>query len=114
VSDLGVVSSADDQTGLSTLPERLELLQNHPNPFNPTTTIEFSLSGSRPEIATLEVFNVLGQQVRTLLDGPVPPGRHRVIWDGCNAEGRPVAGGVYFYRLKAAEQSQTRKMILLR
>lgn len=114
VSDLGVISSADDQTGLSTLPKRLELLQNHPNPFNPTTTIEFSLSGSRPEIATLEVFNVLGQQVRTLLDGPVPPGRHRVIWDGCNAEGRPVAGGVYFYRLKAAEQSQTRKMILLR
>jgi len=96
----------------ATLPFTYELRQNHPNPFNPTTTIRFSLGAT--EKVKLEIFNVLGQKVRTLLDKHMTAGRHRVIWDAQNEVGHKLGSGIYFYRISAGDYVQTRKMILLK
>ncbi len=94
------------------LPGDFALLQNHPNPFNPTTTIRYSLS--RPHLVQIEVYNVLGQLVSTLENSEQGVGVYETTWDGTNANGQNVASGVYFYRLKAGEFVQTRKMVLSR
>ncbi|MCK5407381.1 MAG: T9SS type A sorting domain-containing protein, partial [Candidatus Krumholzibacteria bacterium] len=88
--------------------------QNYPNPFNPVTTIHYGLK--EPVQVTLEIFNVAGQRVRTLVDEQQAPraGGFTVRWDGMNDRGDSVASGVYFYRLRAGTFMQTRKMALLR
>ena len=95
-----------------TLPRTLVLEQNYPNPFNPETVIGFALP-NRSQV-TLEVYNLLGQKVKTLFNGVLPAGHHQVTWNGTDAQGRPVASGVYIYRLNAGEKQQVRKMILMR
>ncbi len=94
------------------LPQSFVLYQNYPNPFNPTTTISFSLAEAGE--VSLEVFNMLGQKVKTLLAGCVTAGSHTVEWDATDNRGDKVASGVYFYRLTSTEGSQTRKMALLK
>jgi len=96
----------------SAVPKRLALYQNMPNPFNPVTDIKFDL----PEKAKvrLEVYNMLGQKIRTLVDGELEPGTHTVRWDGKDQMGRDAASGVYFYKLTADGKTFTRKMMLLR
>jgi hypothetical protein len=98
------------QTG-STIPEVFALHQNYPNPFNPETVIEFDLPES--EAVILEVINVLGQTVATLVHEELPAGSHRETWDG-RSGGREVSSGVYFYRLVTNSRVESRKMILLR
>jgi len=88
-------------------PRRFELGQNQPNPFNPITEIHFSLPSDSN--ATLKVYNVRGQLVTTLASGVLVAGPHSVIWD---ASRHP--SGVYFYRLKSPDFSETRKMILVK
>ena len=88
------------------------LFPNYPNPFNQSTTIRFTLF--TPVWVTLEVFNLLGQSVRTLIDRKLAAGSHAVEWDGCSKTGLPVPSGVYFYRLKAGRFVQIRRMILIR
>jgi hypothetical protein len=78
-----------------------------PNPFNPTTTISYELAKSGH--ATLEVYDVSGRLVTTLVDGKMTPGRHKVTWEAAN-----VASGIYFYRLTAGSFQQTRKLVLLK
>lgn len=90
-----------------TIPLKPALSRNYPNPFNPRTTIEFQLV--HPGRANLDVFNVLGQRVATLLNGYKTPGVYRLQWDG---GGQP--SGLYFYRLTASGFVETRKMLLLR
>lgn len=89
------------------------LQQNTPNPFNPHTTIAFDLD--RPQRASLRVFDLAGRLVRTLVDGePLMGGSHRRDWNGRNGAGRPVAAGVYFYRLDTDRTSETRRMMLVK
>lgn len=88
------------------------LARNRPNPFNPSTTIGFSLPAG--SVAELAVFDLSGRRVRTVLDGALAGGDHRVWWDGRNDDGKPVPSGVYFYRLHAGGETITRKMTLLR
>ena len=104
----------DDITGDEVEPVPLvnALHQNHPNPFNPSTTISFSLK-SRGH-ANLAVYDVAGRLVRVLIDGVMEAGPRDVTWDGRDNAGRGVASGVYFYRLEAGEFIETRKMVLLR
>ncbi len=104
-----VVEVADDE---GAVPTAFELSQNFPNPFNPTTEIEFSLLRSG-EIE-LDVFNVSGQLVRSLIHEELAAGRHRVAWDATDNSGRAVASGVYFYRISTAGSAESRKMLLLR
>ena len=89
-----------------------QLQQNAPNPFNSQTVISYFLL--EPGAASLEVFALTGQRVAVLNDGPQPAGHHRLHWDGRDREGRPLASGVYLYRLVTAEGVLTRKLILLR
>ncbi len=92
------------------------LYQNHPNPFNPNTTIPFTVpgvEGSRKRVS-LVVYDVRGTQVRTLVDEACPTGRHSVQWDGRNQRGESVASGIYFIRLGISNSVATRKMVLLR
>ena len=94
------------------LPEGFELSQNYPNPFNPTTTIDYRL----PVVADvkLEIFNILGQRVRMLVNVTQRPGRYTVHWDGCNDSGLSVATGIYLYKFSAGDFKKMRKMTLLR
>jgi hypothetical protein len=89
-----------------------ELGQNHPNPFNPSTTISFTL----PERArvTLLIYDVQGRLLRTLVDDMVGEGYQERMWDGKDASGSQVGSGVYFYRLTAGDKTLTKKMVLLK
>jgi hypothetical protein len=107
-----------DETGLpvskegSELPEGYSLSQNYPNPFNPDTWIDYAIP--RSEHVTIEIFNINGQKVRTLLDEIVPAGTHTVSWDATSDSGERVASGVYLYRLAAGELVTSKKMTLLK
>jgi photosystem II stability/assembly factor-like uncharacterized protein len=92
------------------LPGSGDILENYPNPFNPSTTIAFGV----PEETrvTLRVYDMLGRLVTTLIDEIVPAGYHSVTWEGRNEDGKIVAGGVYMYRLTAGGFSSVRKMLL--
>ncbi len=92
-----------------------ELSQNRPNPFNPSTCIQYAV-GSRQTAAftTLRIYNVLGQRVGTLVDEEKKPGRYRVVWDGRDDSGREVSSGIYFYVLQNGESRETKKMVLVR
>ncbi len=97
-------------------PRGYKLEQCYPNPFNANTAISYQLSvvsGQRSAVS-LKVYNILGKEVRTLVDQEQRGGRHQVIWDGGNNQGKEVASGVYLYRLKAGEFTAARKMVLLR
>ncbi len=93
-------------------PHSFELAQNFPNPFNSTTTIRFSIQQLTP--VKLEIFNVLGQKVATLIDRKMAAGKYEIRWEGKRANGEAVASGVYLYHLKAGDYEKVRKMILLR
>ncbi|MEA3288205.1 MAG: carboxypeptidase regulatory-like domain-containing protein [Candidatus Marinimicrobia bacterium] len=94
------------------LPTAFGLTQNYPNPFNPTTTIEFAL----PQAAhvSLEIYNLLGQRVRTLVSGYMQAGYINTSWDGLNQNGQELSSGTYIYRLKTADLSFTKKMVLMK
>ncbi|MCF8243276.1 MAG: T9SS type A sorting domain-containing protein [Melioribacteraceae bacterium] len=117
-----------------TLPEEYKLYQNYPNPFNPTTTIEFdikavisnSADGNSGEVRNLKdfssqaprndmvnvklkIYDILGREVKTLLNKPMQPGRHKVEFDASG-----LASGVYFYQLQAGDFIHTKKMVLIR
>jgi len=99
----GTVSGVRDAAGR--VPAKFSLSQNYPNPFNPSTSIAFSLPREVP--VSLKVFDVLGREVATILDGTKQAGDHTVGW---NAGGHP--SGVYFYRLLTGEYSETKKFVL--
>ncbi len=99
------------------IPTTFALFQNRPNPFNPNTTIDFYINSSDPiggEHVTLEVFNLLGQLVETLVDQQLPTGQHSVVWDGTDKHGDHAASGIYLYRLRVGDDSETKKMMLLK
>ncbi len=104
------VHPVDDGTQLS--PPGFRLFQNYPNPLNPFTRIEFVLP--EPDKVKLEIFNILGQKVRILLDAHLDAGQQTLIWDGRDDLGREVSSGVYMYRLTVAQRRETKKMLLLR
>ncbi len=111
-SDPVLLPSDVREIGGEQLPLSYRLLPNYPNPFNSATHIEFDLP--RAGRVTLRIYNILGQEVATLVDEHLSAGRKVVIWNGDNQAGRTVASGVYFYRLSTDNYAQTRKMMLLK
>jgi flagellar hook assembly protein FlgD len=93
---------------------RTSLHQNSPNPFRPHTAIEFDVAGARGQPVRLEVYDVSGRVVRTLVDEPLGPGTYETTWDARDARGNRVAAGIYFYRLATPTTDETRKMVVLR
>jgi hypothetical protein len=112
IDRLGVFRIQYGSSQNSSLPETPFLGQNIPNPFNSSTSIAFILP--KTILVRLEVINLLGQRVATLVDEELIAGQHTVLWDGRDNAGRNLASGIYFYRLKTGSYSQTKKMILLK
>ena len=102
----------------SSLPTEFSLAPNYPNPFNPTTTISYTINrtsdGSTPKRMRLEVFNAIGQRVKMLVDKIQSPGTYSVEWDGTASDGEKVSSGVYFYRLSREDAAISRKMMLIK
>ena len=94
------------------LPAGYALSRNHPNPFNPETTISYDVAEANT--VRLSIYALTGQRVRTLVDGYHSAGAHTVTWDGTDAAGRPVASGVYLCRMQAGDFRAVRKMLLIR
>lgn len=91
-----------------------ELIRNYPNPFNPSTTIVFRLTGSAPLRTRLKIYNLRGREIITLMDESKSVGRYSVQWDGRDSLGKLVASGKFIYRLQVGERAQAKTMTLLR
>ena len=104
-------TDVEEEPGKS-LPDQYDLSQNYPNPFNPETTIEFSLPSTSH--VSIVIYNSLGRKVRDLVSRTYPAGTHLISWDGLLSDGNKAASGTYFYRLRAGDFIDTRKMILLK
>ena len=99
------------------LPKAFDLNQNFPNPFNPTTTINFQIPGDIgvEKIHTvIKIFDILGRLVRTLVDENLSAGFHSRYWDGFNENGEKISSGVYFYSIRAGEFRKTKGMLMLK
>ncbi len=107
-----VVEPPSAKAAPKAVPTRFALNQNYPNPFNPETNISFYIP-EKSEV-NLTVYNILGQKVRTLVDGPLESGPHTVTWNGKNESGSMVASGIYFYKLNAGDNTVTKKMSMLK
>lgn len=105
VKDLG------DEEQQNQVPQ-FKLNRNYPNPFNPTTTISFSLATS--EKVELTIYNVKGQKVKALCKGTMDAGKHSMLWNGKDNSNNPVSSGIYFYKLKSAGNESTHKMLLMK
>ena len=94
------------------IPDGYNLVQNYPNPFNPTTKIDYGL----PEASNVRliIYDILGREVITLVNGMQEPGYKSITWNGKNAFGNNVGAGMYFYQIKAGEFMQVKKMVLLK
>ncbi len=107
-----IVITFTGSTGVNEVPATFALAPNVPNPFNPSTTIAFTLP--RNERIRLDVIDLRGRRVRSLEKGPHPAGEHRVEWDGRDEQGAPAASGTYLYRLQTGQRMISRKMMLVR
>jgi phage baseplate assembly protein gpV len=93
-------------------PLSFKVEQNYPNPFNPTTTINYSLKSAG--VVSIKIYNVLGREVRTLVNEQKPSGNYSVVWNGRDNSGYSLPSGTYFYRYSAGDVTQVKKMILLK
>ncbi len=101
--------------GTDELPDDFRLAQNYPNPFNPKTVINYTIPQSlNSSQIKLEIFNLLGQRVKKLVDVKQVVGEHSIQWDGTDKTGNPVAGGIYIYRLQAGSFVDFKKMAFIR
>ncbi|MBP6875730.1 MAG: T9SS type A sorting domain-containing protein [Candidatus Eisenbacteria bacterium] len=108
---LWAFSGVTDPDDAAHLVKAIRLFQNRPNPFTPVTKIGFELAqAGRVELA---IYSVDGRLIRTLINEDRQAGSHEAIWDGCDAEGKKVASGVYFYKLAGPDIAESRRMILL-
>ncbi len=106
----GVFRSVEPITSIASnepFPQHMRLEQNFPNPFNPMTTISFQLTGN--SFVSLRVFDVLGKNIVTLVNGPKPTGKHSVPWNADN-----IPSGIYFYRFSSGHFSETKKLVLVK
>lgn len=106
------VESGVRDAGVASVPGEFILEQNYPNPFNPATTIQFELA--RNSDIRLDITNVAGETVLTLLNRPMSAGNHRIVWNGENAQGQTVPGGVYLCRLQTGTTTRTIRMLMVK
>lgn len=112
------VAKIGEETGTSVdddyaLENRMLLLANYPNPFNPQTTISYSIPHNGK--VSIEIYNIRGQRIKTLINNDMPAGYHSVVWDGKDENGKPVSSEIYLYKLKVGDKyTKIKKMILLK
>jgi hypothetical protein len=114
----GMVTDVPEGVTPNIVPDDFALEQNYPNPFNPSTKIQYTITGNgslkEPVATRLVIYNIIGREVKTLVDEVQLPGTYTVEWDGRAAGGNQVATGIYLYRLEAGEKTATKKMVLLK
>ena len=98
--------------GENNIPEKPHLYQNYPNPFNPVTNIIFEIKESQKVI--LQIYNIEGRLIKTLIENQLYAGRHELSWNGLNSRGNLVASGVYYYVLRAGDYQSAKRMVLMR
>jgi len=110
------IGDGNETASSASLPRAFAMAQNYPNPFNPSTSIAYDIPAGHEDGVKvhLEVFNVRGQKVATLVDGVKMPGSYVVQWNGKDDTGRTTGSGIYIYRLKAGDFSSTKKMVILK
>lgn len=97
------------------LPTEFGLRQNYPNPFNPTTTINFQIPAGSYEMPTrLNIYDIQGRLIRTILNQKLPPGYYSEFWNGLNENGESVSSGIYFYSMSSGNFTSTRKMVVIK
>jgi hypothetical protein len=101
-----------EEEDLTQLPKEFEISQNYPNPFNPTTVIEYALPKSSD--VKIKIYNILGQEVRNLVNERQEAGYKIIGWDGKDDHGMEVSSGIYFYRIVAGNFVKSKKMVLLK
>jgi hypothetical protein len=109
--DVTLRVTSNDETP-DQIPQTTALTGNYPNPFNPSTSIKFQLA--EPGFTTLNVFNIKGQLVNSLISEQLSAGKHEINWDGCDNRSRPLGSGIYFYSLAVDGNKFSRKMLLLK
>ncbi|MEQ8577537.1 MAG: NosD domain-containing protein [Balneola sp.] len=110
--DLTATAVSNEDVALN-VPEEFKLYQNYPNPFNPSTTIGFDVPNGKTQVR-LEIYNILGQRVKTLVNDVYTAGRYKVSWDGTNNVGGRVSTGVYIYRIQAGDIVQSKKLTFIK
>ena len=112
----GPATGIGSRSGSVSVPRNYKLSQNYPNPFNPTTAITFDIPGTMgtKQRVSLNVYDIRGRRVRTLINSELEPGSHQVIWDGSNEKGERVSSGIYLYTLRSGDRQFTRKMEMLK
>ena len=110
--DIWVINTSVNVENSRKIPNEFKLEQNHPNPFNASTVIEFYLPAA--QAIYLAVYSVTGQKIRDLANGTMNAGNHSIRWDGCGEHGSPVSSGVYFYRIVSGDFSGGGRMTLMK
>ncbi len=108
----GMIETYDTVEVTLAVPRTFALHQNYPNPFNPVTTVKFELP--KPSHVAITIYNILGQEVKTLVHDDFEAGFHTMQWDGTNNAGLKVASGIYIYRMKAGSFVKSMKMMFLK
>jgi len=110
--DMGAYEYISSEITNNQLPVNNYRLTNYPNPFNPETTINYSLKENSK--VSLKIYNIKGQKIKTLIDKSISAGNHTVVWDGKDENNQPVGSGIYFYKLKSGNYQQIKKMMMLK
>ncbi len=113
IDDLKIIASTGASANNNIPVYESTLNGNYPNPFNPETVISFSIAQSSSQV-NLEIYNIRGQKVKTLINDELQSGMHTAIWDGKDDQGKSVSSGIYFYKMQNVDYSKTRKMILMK
>jgi photosystem II stability/assembly factor-like uncharacterized protein len=119
-SDDAYIVGHDTDAGQNLVGIKTGLNTNYPNPFNPETTISFSVTQNAASgfdgssFVTLEIYNIKGQKVKTLVDEEMAAGQHSVVWNGTDDSDKSVSSGIYYYKMKSGDYTSTKKMILMK
>jgi flagellar hook assembly protein FlgD len=108
------LTSVSTDAHLENKPHSVSLKQNYPNPFNESTVIEYEIAAPLPTRTVLEIYNILGKKVATLVDEHQSSGVYYSSWDGQDRSGNQVASGIYFCQLQVGDNRQLRKLLLMR
>jgi hypothetical protein len=107
-----LATAIEDRGQTALIPQEFLLYQNYPNPFNPRTTIKYSLP--KPSYVSLKIYSLLGESIKEIVNERQSAGIKSVMWDGTDHAGRKVSSGIYLYKLETDQESEVRKMILIR
>jgi flagellar hook assembly protein FlgD len=106
------ISSTTAVEKTATIPTQFDLSQNYPNPFNPTTVINYSLPNNA--FVVLKIYDMLGREIRTLVNNEMNAGKYSISWKGEDNNGNKVTSGIYIYKISAGNYSAARKMVVLK